>query len=78
MPLHALQGSRLARLAFRALTLFFLLFAALAGAAQERYDYDALGRLIRVIDEQRGAVPCAREFSTAPRARWWETRLSVD
>ena len=44
------QGSRLARLAFCGLTLFFLLFAAVTGAS--RYDYDALGRLIRVIDEQ--------------------------
>jgi YD repeat-containing protein len=40
------------RLAFCALALFISLFAPQANSAQERYDYDALGRLIRVIDEQ--------------------------
>jgi len=46
------QGDRPARVAFCALALFFSLFTAQPDAAQERYDYDALGRLIRVIDEQ--------------------------
>ena len=52
MLLHREQGDRLIRLAFCALALFFSLFASQANSAQERYDYDALGRLIRVIDEQ--------------------------
>ena len=34
-----------------ALLLALCSFASSAHAAQERYDYDALGRLIRVIDE---------------------------
>lgn len=45
-------GRRISRLACCALALLFSLFSAQGHAAQERYDYDALGRLIRVIDEQ--------------------------
>ncbi len=47
------QGSSAGRLlAACSVALLLAVFTCAALAAQERYDYDALGRLIRVIDEQ--------------------------
>ena len=46
------QGKGTARWLAYGLALLLAAFACAAPAAQERYDYDALGRLIRVIDEQ--------------------------
>src|SRR5713101_7979611 len=52
-----MRPHRVHRWLTRALTVLWLTGAAIglvpaADAGQERYDYDALGRLIRVIDEQ--------------------------
>ncbi len=52
MPAQGRQGGRRGRLALCALALLSSFLAPPVDAAQERYDYDALGRLIRVIDEQ--------------------------
>ncbi|MBI5908635.1 MAG: RHS repeat protein [Betaproteobacteria bacterium] len=46
------KGRRFGSLAAWSLTLLLGLFACATFAAQERYDYDGLGRLVRVIDEQ--------------------------
>jgi len=46
------EGRAIARLLACSVALLFSLFVAAGNAAQERYDYDALGRLVRVIDEQ--------------------------
>lgn len=46
------KGRKFGRLAAWSLALLLGLFACAPFAAQERYDYDGLGRLIRVIDEQ--------------------------
>lgn len=46
------QGRGAGRLLACSVALLLAAFTCVALAAQERYDYDALGRLIRVIDEQ--------------------------
>lgn len=46
------QGRGAGRLLAGSIALLLALFTCAASAAQERYDYDTLGRLIRVIDEQ--------------------------
>ena len=52
MLLQGRQERWCATLALWALALLLFIFAPVSHSAQERYDYDALGRLIRVIDEQ--------------------------
>ena len=46
------QGRAIARLLACSVALLLAMCASAGNAALERYDYDALGRLIRVIDEQ--------------------------
>lgn len=46
------EGKKFGSFAAWSLALLLGLFACATFAAQERYDYDGLGRLIRVIDEQ--------------------------
>jgi len=46
------EGRAIARLLACSVALLLTMCASAGNAAQERYDYDALGRLIRVIDEQ--------------------------